>query len=393
MDKSSFCNMPFNSLEISPDGTCQVCCKINKPILNNDQKPYNLTEHSLNEIWNSDDLKKLRQQFLNGEKPTECELCWIEEKSQNISLRQHSFRVPKNENDDVEYLVLKLSNLCNLKCRICGPELSTPWLTESIKQNWISEDQQQKLAKNRAPKLGLENTEIIKNWVLNLKRLLAYGGEPFLSDELIKVLNICIDLKVANNISFVANTNGTIYGKRLIEILKHFKDVQLLFSIDDIESRFEFQRKNAKWSDVEMNLQEFHKLESPITVGLFPTVGLLNVFNLKAYLEWTLKFPKFKVLLENTLHNPKHLSLRNSPQALKQRMIESLNQIEINKYNVENANCLEVIKNFINLEPDLEAESEHSRAQNIHHFLKSVDQARNENYATVILELAQLSEI
>ena len=25
---SNFCTMPFNSLEISPDGTCKVCCKI-----------------------------------------------------------------------------------------------------------------------------------------------------------------------------------------------------------------------------------------------------------------------------------------------------------------------------------------------------------------------------
>ncbi len=389
MNQTHFCNMPFNSLEISPDGTCQVCCKIKKPILNENGRAFNLVHDSLESIWNSSDLKNLRQRFLNGEKPAECELCWIEEQSGNISLRQHSYQIPyQNSETAVEYLVLKLSNLCNLKCRICSPDLSTQWLSEAIKNNWFNEEQIQKLNLNRAKKLSVNNLDTIKKWIPHLKRLLAYGGEPFLSDELLQVLNLCIELGAAKNISFTANTNGTIYSDKLISTLQNFKHVYLLFSIDDIEERFEFQRKNAKWTEVEDNLNRFHSLNDPFTVGLFPTFSILNIFNLKNYLDWTLKFPKFTVMIENTIHLPSQLSLRNAPENMKNEIVRYLDTIQIEKYNVQNKQAIQVLKNFVNLEPSTQPSAD--KSQSIVRFLSEIDQIRNEDFRKALPELAYL---
>ena len=380
--------MPFNSLEVSPDGTCQVCCKIKKPILKSNGTPYNLTTDQLNDIWHSEDLQSLRKRFKNGEKPPECELCWTEEESNNISLRHHSFNIPVNESNVVEYLVLKLSNLCNLKCRICSPELSTQWLSEGIKNSWFTEEQVQKLNLNRSKKLTASNLETLTKWIPHLKRLLAYGGEPFLNDELIQVLDLCCELNASGHISFTANTNGTIFNAQLIQKLSLFKDVFILFSVDDINERFEYQRKNAKWSQVENNLKKFHDLEKPFQLGLFPTISLLNIFNLKNYLDWTLKFPKFKILVENTLHEPKEFSLRNAPDHIKIQMLNYLEAIDVNKYNIENKNCINVIKSFIQLSPNMNPESD--RSSLIKHHLKSIDQIRNENYLNFLPELSDI---
>ena len=56
MPESLLCTMPFNSLELSPEGTAQVCCKIRKIITKPDQNPYNILHDDLVTIWNSEDL-------------------------------------------------------------------------------------------------------------------------------------------------------------------------------------------------------------------------------------------------------------------------------------------------------------------------------------------------
>ena len=78
---SNFCTMPFNSLEISPDGTCKVCCKIQTDIKKTNTEYFNVLNDTIEDIWHSVDLKLLRKKFLRNERPDECRLCWTEEES------------------------------------------------------------------------------------------------------------------------------------------------------------------------------------------------------------------------------------------------------------------------------------------------------------------------
>ena len=58
------------------------------------------------------------------------------------------------------------------------------------------------------------------------------------------------------------NTNGTIYPEEAEEIWSHFKHVEIAFSIDAIKDRFEYQRTEAKWDEVNLNLHRFKTLSS-----------------------------------------------------------------------------------------------------------------------------------
>ena len=83
--------------------------------------------------WNHPALADLRNKFLAGEKPTECKRCWDEEdagiNSKRISFAEHFsgddtipdtlFTDPVTEKN-IQYVDLKLGNVCNLKCRICN---------------------------------------------------------------------------------------------------------------------------------------------------------------------------------------------------------------------------------------------------------------------------------
>ena len=66
---SNFCTMPFNSLEVSPDGTCKVCCKIKTDIKKTNVEYFNVMKDDINDIWHSVDLKMLRKKFIRNEKP------------------------------------------------------------------------------------------------------------------------------------------------------------------------------------------------------------------------------------------------------------------------------------------------------------------------------------
>ena len=129
---NNFCVLPFVSIEADPMGKCKVCCLSYETITDIDLK-----QHTLTEAFNSPYMKNLRESFLNGEKPSNCNRCWAEEESGRTSKRMNSLTRLKDIIEDISFthsddnklmfLDLKLGNICNLKCRICGSFSSSKW--------------------------------------------------------------------------------------------------------------------------------------------------------------------------------------------------------------------------------------------------------------------------
>ena len=329
---SNFCTMPFNSLEVSPDGTCKVCCKIQTDIKKSNTEYFNVLNDDINDIWHSVDLQLLRKKFLKNERPEECRLCWTEEESNVKSLRQQTATgIADLENPKVTYLSLKLSNKCNLACRICSPHLSSLWQTQFKKLN-----------------LDLQPVEMFKTIDLekfqgdrllslhalsnNLTQLLIYGGEPLINDEVIAYLEYLADSSISKNIQLILNTNGTVYSEKIISIFRKFKSVELFLSIDDIEKRFEYQRWPAKWSKIDSNIQNYAKLSDNIKVEFYPSVSVLNILNIEEMLE-KLSSYNVPITFNNIIHDPRLLSIRNLPKECKSIVIEKINSIDFSKFN------------------------------------------------------------
>jgi pyruvate-formate lyase-activating enzyme len=389
---SSYCVMPFNSLEISPNGTCLVCCKIGRPIQRPDGRPFNLLENSIEEVWNSEDLQSLRQRFIKGDRPKECQLCWTEEDAGTYSLRQQSNAMLKDRRDSptVEYLVLKLSNLCNLKCRICNPEWSTSWAAEENQFHTPSAEVTLDLKARTAPKLRDENMRAIRQWMPSLRRVLIYGGEPFLNKEAYSLLNELIDKGHASHVAVTLNSNGSVYDEKWVEALRKFERVDLFLSIDDVGPRFEYQRKGAKWEYVARNFERFMQVAQStphFKVGVFASISLFNVLTIRDLLEWTLNFPEARVELYNLIHQPREFSIRNLPPAIKATAEESLQSLELSRYNVGFDASQNAILGFLNLPPDPGFESPARGLEKIVHKLDDVDQRRSESFCTTFPEM------
>ena len=345
--------MPFTSLEISPDGTCKVCCKIQTDIKKSNTEYFNVLNDDINDIWHSIDLTLLRKKFLKNERPDECRLCWTEEESNVKSLRQQTANgIADLENPKVTYLSLKLSNKCNLACRICSPHLSSLWQSQFKKLNlklhpveMFKTIDLEKFQGDRLLSLHKLSTD--------LTQLLIYGGEPLINDEVLAYLEYLADSSISKNIQLILNTNGTVYSEKIISIFRKFKRVELFLSIDDIEKRFEYQRWPAKWDKIDSNIKNYSVLKGNINVEFYPSVSILNILNIDEVLE-KLSSYNIPITFNNIIHDPRLLSIRNLPKECKSIVIEKIKSIDFSKFNFNKTypDAKNALLGFIQLDND-----------------------------------------
>jgi MoaA/NifB/PqqE/SkfB family radical SAM enzyme len=234
------------------------------------------------------------------------------------------------------FLDLKLGNICNLKCRICGSWSSSTFATEELqfidqKENRKENHHYLMLKQGAWPR---ENptfwTEI--DQISNQIRYIEFtGGEPFMIREHFDMLQGLVDRGIANNIEIHYNTNGTQWPENAEEIWRHFKHVEIAFSIDDIGPRFEYQRSNAVWSEVEQNINQFRELRnrnSNISLQVCCTVNVFNVFYLETVANWIVQ-QQFDFIYWNMMHDAYYFSISTLPETAKIAIAEQLSNAQV----------------------------------------------------------------
>lgn len=334
----SFCTLPWINLSTDVNGSLRPCCKFTQPNPKNEYQLPNMREDRLDVLWNDKRYQDLRKAFLDGKRPKECQSCWNEEESGIESFRTSFAKLHGIKVDDLEFspiaefgpraMDLKLSNVCNLKCRICGPQASSTYLKELQSRFNITIEDGTYWMSNKI--LGTENEEIIKNWAKDLVHLEITGGDPMASPENVKILEMIVESGRASEISLLLNTNGTLYNNRLIDLFRFFKKVNVCLSIDDIGGRFEYQRYPASWESVQKNLSRYLDLSLKypvIELVLVPTVSIFTVYNLPEYDEWA-RSTGF-LIHYNILHYDEFYSIKNLPDHIKH---EVANRLELPQF-------------------------------------------------------------
>jgi sulfatase maturation enzyme AslB (radical SAM superfamily) len=358
----NFCILPFARLQIDPDGRAKPCCKYKNgvpPDLNDYTK---LPNKNLDELWNQDEFVTLRDQFMKNERPEGCKVCWEEEASGMKSLRQivqNGAKINPRYNVFVkipsqspDHLDLKLSNLCNLKCRICTPFLSSQWIKEHKDLN-LADDNVIKIYTNNSREKLFEdsyNEELLKQWAPNITDIEFYGGEPLLQQEHSKVLELITTYGNSESLRFFYNSNSTQFNASFFKYWEKCQFITINFSVDDIGERFEYQRKNAVYDEVFKNLKLFvehaeqHKLKYEFNI--YNTVGMLNVLYLPEFLKEAEKF-NLQVWL-NLVHYPDHFNIKNLPKEVKEIIKQKLETIDYSniKLNKDSISVKDII-NFM----------------------------------------------
>jgi len=334
-----FCVLPWVSLETSPIGTVRPCCLADDEIRDNAGEKFNLTACTFADIRNSQDMQNLRKEFLAGGQPRTCRKCWQEESAGRTSKRMHTLDRLKHMGISDEwtedakplmFLDLKLGNICNLKCRICGSWSSSTYAVEEISNEHSLDPKKtfhyEMLKNGRWPRESETFWQELNRNLSAIRYLEFTGGEPFMIEEHFNFLRRLVETGHAGNIEIHYNTNGTIWPEQAQSIWPHFKLVEIAFSIDDVGDRFEYQRSNAGWKQVCANLERFKQLRrdhSNIQLQVCCTVNVFNVFYLPTVSQW-IDQQGFDFVYWNIMHDAEYFSIRSLPESAKSVIADHL---------------------------------------------------------------------
>ena len=144
--------------------------------------------------------------------------------------------------------------------------------------------------------------------------------------EHFQMLQGLVDRGIASQVEIHYNTNGTQWPENAEEIWRHFRTVEIAFSIDDIEQRFEYQRTNAVWAEVEQNIQRFRELRSRhsnIQLQACCTVNIFNVLYLDHVADWIMR-QNFNFVYWNVMHDAWYFSVSSLPDSAKATITQHL---------------------------------------------------------------------
>ena len=395
---NKFCVLPWVSLETSPVGTVRPCCLAEEEIVDNSGEKFNLATAKFATIQNSHSMRRLRQQFIDGEQPQTCRKCWREERAGRTSKRMHTLDRLKHmlpvtdwtlDANPLMFLDLKLGNICNLKCRICGSWSSSTFATEELANLGPDEDRKSNhhyhmLRAGAWPRENPTFWQEIEQVSDQIRYIEFTGGEPFMIQEHFDLLQRLVDRGLAHNIEIHYNTNGTQYPEQAEHVWQHFKTVEIAFSIDDVGARFEYQRTNAVWNEVVENINKFGLMRdrhTNIQLQVCSTVNVFNVYYLEDLATW-IDTQSFDFVYWNMMHEAYYFSINTLPESVKQKLTQRLGQAQVSQqHQAEFIKIVDFMNNGASLDGFI-----------LRMKVADLDRKRQQNLATVEPEFAQLIE-
>lgn len=285
-EKKYFCYEIFKNLSIwsTQDKITYNPCSIYKGYYKR------TSEVNIAQVWNSPEHQALKEMVKNDIPIPGCQRCYQEEESGRKSRRQSVRETYENFHADTTInldsptgLDYSVGNLCNLKCMICGPNNSTAWISDYQLIYPENSFEQYKYKKN-LQKL-IEDDSMLKN----IKTLHFHGGgEPLLSDIHYKLLKKIDQAKGLGDVRVFYNTNATVLpDKKTLDIWEKCLLIELYFSLDDIEHRFEYQRTGASWKQVVKNIEIFKNIMPHNHLFKINCVwSFLNLYYLDKLYDW-----------------------------------------------------------------------------------------------------------
>lgn len=264
--KDPICLAPWVHAHMRINGERALCCnssKINLP-----------KNEPLNIFWNGRYLKSIRNKMLKGKIPAECVSCIKTVQSNKIfntkfsahkdNLLQNTSLTGKLSVEPISF-DYRTSNLCNFKCRMCGPFSSSKAEAEEIEFNgeYSLEDWHRGSNKKILNNFHKEHSEkelftsIEQN---KIKDIYWAGGEPILLDFHWRAMQKILNHNLENNVSVSYNTNLSSLIYRDIhlfkDVLEKFPIFSIFASLDATGEIGEYIRTGFVW---DIWLKNFHE--------------------------------------------------------------------------------------------------------------------------------------
>lgn len=397
-------------------------------------------------LHNTSFKKEQMQLMLDGKRPAECDYCWrIEDmgddyfsdriyKSRVTWSKPYLFDVLQAGTNDINptYMEISFSNVCNLKCAYCSPDLSSKWYDE-IKRHgpyptttlYNNFDTLKETGKMPIPhKEPNPYVDAFWKWwpelYKNLHTIRLTGGEPLMSKDCWKVMD-AIAKSPRENLTLAINTNLDVPDDmidRLIRVLKKIgpkiKEVQIFTSGEATGAQAEYTRYGLNYDRWYKNCDKvltelFGKCN--LVFGFMTTVNIFSVGTFNLFLHDVLKLRKKFIkdslqqgnvlpCMTNYLRWPQKLSVTNLDDETKSEVTASLQDI-IETYRIGLRDTPDIfwedeinqIKRFIKFMNEDTVGDVNENRYNFKMFVDEYDKRRNTNFHETFPNLKRYYDI
>jgi len=277
----NLCMAPWTHTYLSPQTERRLCCASREPAQNfrqyidtadgtNEYKP-----QTLDEWWNGEHIRRVRRQMMSGELPPECEVC--DKKLLNTDVYRdyfwHLFRHKYDQialtTDDTGYTTMKpvswdyrFTNLCNFKCRMCGPMLSSSWEAEARMEGkiepWMESNVKQAIDQFQKDTVEQEFADAVEQH--RIEEIYWVGGEPLMYEQHWRYMQRIIELGDGPNVYARYNTNLSRVNfnscNLFSDILQNIRDWQICASLDGVGEVGEYIRTGLNYDKFIANFKE-----------------------------------------------------------------------------------------------------------------------------------------
>jgi len=393
MTDKTVCIAPWIHLHTWPNNNVYPCC-----LTAMEDSVGSLNENTLEEVWNNDKMKALRFDMIQGRRPETCARCFEQEDHGQSSLRNHLNRtferhmpLVDSTNKDgslddfsIKYWDFRFSNICNMRCRMCGPQLSTGWYEET-KQIFGS-------LPDDVPNNKVNLWEQIQPLFDTVEDIYFAGGEPLIMEEHYKILNKLVEMEKTDVvIRYNSNFSQLRYKKLdVLDVWPLFKQVEMGASLDAYGELAEYIRKGTIWSDIVENRKQMKDRAPNARFFINCTIGVMNSYHI-------VDFHKHAVDTGMIEHpNDFHVNLIQHPESLRLQVLPQHHKDVLTKQYTDYAQELfnngykKVANQFASLVSYMNAEDRTDLIPNFKLKMGTIDNIRNEKFVDIVPELAEL---
>lgn len=266
-----YCVAPFRQVFVDSSGV-SPCCRL----------PRQST--TLQDWENNEFLKKIQQQTTQGQWPQECASCKQDEQIHSTSLRIQSNADYDQQYTDtkIDFIDYRLNNLCNFRCRSCGPEFSHLIAKEThdnpeILSRFFPIDQKKYV--NVDP----HNHEWVIDNLHQLKRIMFTGGEPTVMPQVKTILQHVLEHQ-HDDLLIMITSNGSFQDEFWYNLTRKLPNLHWTISIDATGAAASIVRDGSDWQQIEYNARWLAKNAGSFMIN--SVISNISLFQLWPLLQF-----------------------------------------------------------------------------------------------------------
>lgn len=315
----SFCGAKwYNSSMWLFSGTTTSCH--HNPVHNIDLEAIKTNPRALH---NTPIKQEERRMMKAGEKPLNCQFCWVMEEADPEGLAdrtwlsrqatdsqlQAAFDAPPEQDFDLTYLEVAFDRTCNIGCAYCGPSVSSTWVKD-IKKNGpyeLKTDHRNYYGTTWDQSVLYDYNDtnpyaeaFFKWWDSGLyktmKQLRITGGEPMMSGHTWRLMEWLKKNPKESDFRLEMTTNLNYDRETLDRFLDYCKEINnpvwIFTSGESFGAQAEYVRNGLDWKQWVSNLEYVTQHPAIQGVHVIGTIGAPGIDSYVEFLEFILELKK-----------------------------------------------------------------------------------------------------